>query len=87
MSDTEADKMKMAFLTSLRQTIRIPATPLIETIQSMVSSVQKITATKPLENQHERIQDNQDETGLIAELVSDSKSTFNEDIIYSEEVK
>ena len=40
-------------MASLRQTIATPATPLIETIQNVVSTMRTVTASKPLQNEQE----------------------------------
>lgn len=47
--------MKTFLLASLRQTITPSATPLIETIQSVISSRRTLTAIQPLQNETEII--------------------------------
>ena len=46
MSDVEDENTKRSLLASLRETISAPITPLIETIQSVVSSMQTTPSSK-----------------------------------------
>ncbi len=79
--------MKIILLASLRQTIATSATPLIETIQSVVSSRRTLIATQPLKNENEVIDHHQNETILVTAMAADSKEENNEYGTQIEEVK
>ncbi|CAF2940207.1 unnamed protein product [Rotaria sp. Silwood2] len=77
-SDVNNDNTVISLLTSLRQTIKTPVTPLIETIQSVVSSMQTITAIQPLTNESEMIDNSQAETRMVTGITFDSEKDINE---------
>ncbi|CAF4304784.1 unnamed protein product, partial [Rotaria sordida] len=69
----------ISILTSLRQIIGNPATPLIETIQSVVSSMQTITAIQPLMNENETTdRHSQEEIRIVTPMTLDSKKDIDE---------
>jgi hypothetical protein len=67
--------------------IATPITPLLETIQSIVSSMQTITATHPLINETQVIDRNQNVTKLATTVLADSTEEIHEHEIQIEEVK
>ncbi|CAF1092250.1 unnamed protein product [Rotaria sordida] len=78
-SDVNTDNTMISILTSLRQIIGNPATPLIETIQSVVSSMQTITAIQPLMNENETIdRHSQEEIRIVTPMTLDSKKDIDE---------
>ncbi len=70
--------MKISLVASLRQTIATPATPLIETIQSVVSSRRTLTASQPLKTESEAIDHHQNDTRLATVMIADSNEQNNE---------
>jgi len=67
--------------------IATPITPLLETIQGVVSSMQTITATHPLINDTQVIDHNQNETKLATAVLADSTEEINVHETQIEEVK
>jgi len=65
--------------------IATPITPLLETIQSVVSSMQTITATHPLINETQVIDHNQ--TKLATAVLADSTKEIHVHETQIEEVK
>jgi len=70
--------MKISLVASLRQTIATPATPLIETIQSVVSSRRTLTTSQPLKNENEMIDHQQNDTRPSNAMIADSNEQNNE---------
>ena len=66
-------------LVSLRQTIATPATPLIETIQSVVSTMRMLNALHPAKTRNEVIDHNEDEIHDKAVMSSELTTTVDSD--------
>ncbi len=66
----DTENKKILLLTSLRQMIGTPATPTIETIQSVVSSMRTITPTQSLKIENE--------ARLTDTMVVNAKEEINE---------
>jgi hypothetical protein len=79
--------MKISLLASLRQTIATPATPIIETVQSVVSMGQTLTAARPSKKETEMIDDRQNKTTLTIAMITDSNEVNNKHGTQIEEVK
>jgi hypothetical protein len=70
--------MKISLVASLRQTIATSATPLIETIQSVVSSRRTLTTSQPLKNENEMIDYQQNDIRPSNAMIADSNEQNNE---------
>ncbi len=78
-SDIDNENKKISLLASLRRTIITPATPLIEKIQTVVSSMRTVSALRPLKNENETI--------LATPVITDTNEENNEHVTQIEEVK
>lgn len=73
--DVDNDATKKSLLASLRETITTPITPLIETIQSVVSSMQTTSASK---SEGETVAHIDDATSATTAVVSDEVTSIDE---------
>ncbi|CAF0795127.1 unnamed protein product [Rotaria sp. Silwood1] len=86
-SDIDQEHITKSLIGSLRETITTPMIPLIETIQSVVSSLQTKTAAYPLKTDIETIDHSQDDTSLTTTIVTESKQDVSDDQTQAEENK
>ena len=84
--DVDNDTTTKSLIASLRETITTPITPLIETIQSVVSSMKTTTVPEPLKTESEIPDNAHDPIVLTATNVQESNEEISKSTDQIEEV-